>query len=310
MNRQLTRTPSDSHPDSSNECWYHWRYGDDARKCKEPYSYKRKQKAGKRRSQRLATTSPPGNDTNSRLFYVTDKQSGRRFLIDTGAEISVLPPTASDRKHPSNQYNLQAITKSPIATFGERSVTLDIGLRRTYQIPVEPTDVPKTAVTTPFGLFEFTRMPFGLRNAAETFQRFIDQVVRGLDFVYAYIDDLLIASTSVDEHHSHLQQLFARLQEYGVVINPAKSLFGASSLEFLGHHVLEHGIHPLSTKIKAIQEFPQPQSLRRLRQFLGLINFYRRFIPHCARLVQPLTDLLAGKPKNAKALLELPPESS
>ena len=94
------------------------------------------------------------------------------------------------------------------------------------------------------------------------------------------------------------------------MINPAKSQFGASSLEFLGHHVSEHGIHPLPTKIKAIQEFSQPQSLRRLRQFLGLINFYRLLIPHCARLVQPLTDLLAGKPKNAKALLELPPDAA
>lgn len=81
----------------------------------------------------------------------------------------------------------------------------------------------KTAVTTPFGLFEFTRMPLGLHNAAQTFQRFIDTVLRGLDFCYAYIDDILIASKSPEEHLRHLRLVFERFSEHGVIINPSVS---------------------------------------------------------------------------------------
>ena len=264
----------------------------------------------------IKTTGPPVHARPRRLPPHKLKAAKKEFehMVSSGiakranspwsSAITVVPKKP-DTWRPCGDYRpLNAVTlpdKYPIPniqdfnqSIGENKVFGTIDLIRAYhQIPVSPDDVNKTAVTTPFGNFVFLAMPFGLRNAAQTFQRFMDEVVQGLDFVYVYIDDILIASKNADEHIRNLDVLFERLHRYGITINTTKSNFIDESVDFLGFRVTADGISPLPSKVEAITEFARPSNVKGLLRFLGMVNFYRPCLRRAADVMDPLYDLTA-----------------
>ena len=140
-------------------------------------------------------------------------------------------------------------------------------------------------------------MPFGLKNAAQAFQRLMDGIFRQLDFAFVNLDDILIASSSDDEHFDHLREIFDLLSANGLVINKSKCVFGVTELDYLGHKVIIEGIQPLPDSIKSIQNFPIPQNRPALQRFLGLINYYHRFLLNIAHKLDPLHLASSGRGK-------------
>ena len=169
--------------------------------------------------------------------------------------------------------------------------TLDL-TKGYWQVPVAVGDREKTAFTTPLGLFQFTRMPFGLKGAPATFQRMVDKILNGLGkFASAYIDDVIVFSKTWNEHLKHLEIVLSKIQEAGLTIKKKKCQFGMSECGYLGHVIGSGRIYPESVKIEAVRSFEQPTTKTRVRAFLGLTGYYRKFISDYAAIAAPLTDL-------------------
>jgi hypothetical protein len=151
-------------------------------------------------------------------------------------------------------------------------------------------------------------MYFGLRNVAQTFQRFMDGILRGFDFCFANLDDILFFSRSLEEHEQHLRALFTKLQRYRIIINPAKCVFRAPESTFLGYEVSEEGSQFLEEGVTYLQVCHPPKTANQLNRFLGKLNLYSRFMPHAAAAQAPLPDALSGARVKDSHLITWKPE--
>lgn len=168
-----------------------------------------------------------------------------------------------------------------------------------WQVPLTKQSQELTAFRTPWGLFQFTVLPFGLHGAPATFQRLMDQVLYGLsEFSCAYLDDIVIYSTTWEGHVEHLKVVFDRLRSAGLTINPAKCVLAKKETEYLGFTIGGGLIKPQVRKIHAIESCPLPQTRKELRSFLGMAGFYHRFIPNFSARAALLTDKTGSRCPN------------
>jgi hypothetical protein len=165
-----------------------------------------------------------------------------------------------------------------------------------HQVPIEPTNVWKTTFKSKEGLFEWLVMPFVLTNALTTFMRLMDDVLRPFtnSFVVVYLDDILIFNETWEENMRHIQQVFSALRQHKLYANLEKFSFGMNMVQYLGYIVDEHGVHVDIANIQVICHWPAPTTLTNLQIFLGLANFYQRFIMGFSHIAWSLSQVTKG----------------
>lgn len=182
---------------------------------------------------------------------------------------------------------LHAATPTPYMT----SLDLKAGY---WQVKIRSEDEIKTGFITPFGIYKFKRMPFGLRNAPATFQRLIDRFRVKLEHIkiLAYLDDIIIFSETYEKHLSDLHDVLQQMRECNLTVNETKCRFCCSSIKYLGHVITPEGLKSDPEKIESITKRPTPKSLKELMSFLQMCSWYRRFISNFSDLARPLTNLM------------------
>ncbi|XP_076299573.1 uncharacterized protein LOC143218325 [Lasioglossum baleicum] len=234
---------------------------------------------------------PSSSPWSSPVVVVKKKDGKPRFCVDFRR--------LNDRSE-KDAYPLPHIQATLEKLRGARYLTT-LDLKNGYwQVPLEDASRPPTAFTVPGkGLFQFRVMPFGLHSAPATFQRLFDRII-GPElepYAFAYLDDIIIASKTLEEHQRHLREVFRRLRAAGLRLNPDKCRFCVSSLRYLGHIVDQQGIRTDPEKTSAIAKITAPKNIREVRRFHVMASWYRRFVPNFAEIVEPLTQLTR---KNAK----------
>lgn len=152
-------------------------------------------------------------------------------------------------------------------------------------------------VNTHRGLYRYHRLSYGVASAPSIFQSVMDQILQGLEHVTCFLDDILITARTKEEHLQRLEEVLTRLERYNVKVKLSKCKFFQSSVEYLGHRIDKEGLHPTDEKVAAIVKAPKPNNVTELKSFLGLLNYYGKFLPNLSSLLQPIHKLLRDNEK-------------
>ena len=221
----------------------------------------------------------------------------RRMCVDYRMLNSLLPPVNKAHSKAKGIVTLVPLPKIDeiYAQLQGSKIFSALDMRSGYfHIELSEDAKPKTAFIPggPHGSkYQFNRCPFGLSQAPAYFQRLVHEVLRGLPFTFGYLDDILIFSSGVEAHLEHLRKVFLRLREAKLKLKASKCSFFKKHIQYLGHLVSGDGIEPLPEKLEAVENMPPPKTPKEVRQFLGLVGYYRKFVPKFADIARPLTNL-------------------
>jgi hypothetical protein len=236
-------------------------------------------------------------------------------IIEPSTSQHISPPVIVKKPDGSNRFcidyrKLNAVTKfdaSPIPNqevligkMGSSNYFSKIDLSKGYwQIPMDETSKPLTAFNTEEGVYQFRRMPFGLVNSGAVFCRMIRKLLDGIKNVESYVDDIIVHTKDWKTHMEVLEQIFGKLKTHNLTVRPTKCEIGARCVEILGHKVGEGDLRPQAVKVNKVLRTEKPTTKKQLRSFLGMIGYYRKFIPNYATIAKELTDMTKKNKPNA-----------
>ena len=234
---------------------------------------------------KMGVIQPANSRYNSPIFVVPKKDGSARYVLDYRA----LNANSQD-----DRYTMQTVDEC-ISQIGKANSSIFSTLDLTsgyHQMLLEPKSRHFTAFTVPgLGQFQWLTTSMGLRGAVASFQRMVELTTKGLHNIVVYIDDILCHSTNHDDHRASLQALFSRLRKANLKVNLKKCVFGSQNVAYLGFQLTPQGILPGKDKLKAVRDALPPKTVHQVRQFLGLVNFFRNHVRNFAQISAPLTHL-------------------